>query len=201
MMSLLEGSNPLVEGTDFQVDYESGTVLRISSGSSSAIPWSSLPLVITYAAGYAEKPVEQHTVPVAPGPYAITVDNSAEFELDCGVTYAGGAALVAVASGPAPGQYSVAAGEYTFNAADAGAEVVITYAFTQIPDSLVGIVLRLITMRFKQIGRDPTLMERNSQGPAGSERYWVGNLPGQKGPLPPDIMAALESTYRVPRFA
>ena len=51
---------------------------------------------------------------------------------DLGVVYASsGLQLVQVASAPSVGQYSVASGVYTFNAADAGKAVLTTYTYTQ----------------------------------------------------------------------
>ena len=141
--------------------------------------------------------VQAATVPASPGPYTITVANAATFSVDVGVAYASGAPLVAVASAPAHGQYSVAAGVYTFNAADAGASVTITYGQTKIPDDVVDAALRLVTMRFKQKGRDPMLMSQ-SQPNLGDKRWWVGSVPGQNGALPPEIKGLLEGAYRVP---
>lgn len=63
--------------------------------------------------------------------YTVTVTNSATFTTDLGVTYAStGIPLVNVASGPATGQYSYAAGVYTFAAGDASANVFISYLYT-----------------------------------------------------------------------
>lgn len=63
--------------------------------------------------------------------YTVTVANSATFETDLGVIHtATGLPFQKVASGPAVNQYSVAAGVYTFAAADANAAVNITYAST-----------------------------------------------------------------------
>lgn len=61
-----------------------------------------------------------------------TVTNSAQFVSDLGVTYtATGLPLVKVVSAPAIGQYSVAAGVYTFNTGDNGTNVVaISYTYT-----------------------------------------------------------------------
>jgi hypothetical protein len=61
-----------------------------------------------------------------------TVTNSAQFVQDWGVRYtATGLPLTKVASAPALGQYSVAAGVYTFNTGDNGTNVVaISYSFT-----------------------------------------------------------------------
>lgn len=70
------------------------------------------------------------TIPATPGPYTITVPNSANFDEDLGVTDAvAGFAFKRVASAPATGQYSVSAGVYTFAADDQGDSVVISYAW------------------------------------------------------------------------
>lgn len=91
---------------------------------------------------------EAHSVPAPSGPYTVSVTNSATWVADFGVTYAAtGQPLTPVASGPAQGQYSVAAGVYTFAAADDGAAVLINYTYTQadvgstliVPNNLQGV--------------------------------------------------------------
>ena len=73
---------------------------------------------------------EVGTVP-AVSTYIVTVANSVNWTNDQGVLYAlTGLALKKVASGPTVGQYSVAAGVYTFAAADASAPVLISYQYT-----------------------------------------------------------------------
>jgi hypothetical protein len=75
---------------------------------------------------------EAHPVP-ATSPYTVTVTNGANFVADQGVTYAStGNPLIAVASSPATGQYSVntATGVYTFAPGDSGVNVLITYSYT-----------------------------------------------------------------------
>lgn len=70
---------------------------------------------------------------VVPGtPYQVTVTNAATFIEDLGVTLSG-TALTKVASAPATGQYSVAAGIYTFNSAQNGQTVIINYRWTVNP--------------------------------------------------------------------
>jgi len=65
-------------------------------------------------------------------PYTATVANAAAFDANLGVAYASsGLQLTQVTSAPAQGQYSVAAGVYTFNSADAGKALLITYSYTQ----------------------------------------------------------------------
>lgn len=72
---------------------------------------------------------EAGTVPGSPS-YTITVTNSATWTVDLGVSYAAtGAALTRVAQVVAAGQYSVAAGVYTFHSGDANAAVKISYIY------------------------------------------------------------------------
>ena len=77
---------------------------------------------------------------VSATPFTVTVANSATFVEDLGVSYAGpanaGIPLEKVASAPAAGQYSVAAGVYTFASTDTGVGVLISYRYT--PVSTVG---------------------------------------------------------------
>ncbi len=75
----------------------------------------------------AVSPNEPHTVPASPA-YTITVTGSAVYLADLGVSYAGGAAFVAVSPGSeSAGHYSRTGAVYTFAAADASANVVISY--------------------------------------------------------------------------
>lgn len=196
MVSLTENGIALTEDTDFRVDYQKGLVYRLTVDGTFVCPWAALPVVVKYLAGFAIKAQQASSVPSA-GPYSVTVTKSAAFVLDRGVSYANGTALVAVASAPAQGEYTVAAGVYTFAAADANAAVVINYSWQKIPDDLVDAALRQITSRFKQKGRDPALVSQNTPG-VGEQRWWVGSVPGQNGTLPPEITGMLDGTYRVP---
>lgn len=90
---------------------------------------------------------EAHPIP-ASTPFTVAVTNSATWTTDYGVVYtATGVPLTPVASAPTAGQYSVAAGVYTFAAADTGLAVQISYAYTQtavgstivVPNSLQGV--------------------------------------------------------------
>ena len=68
---------------------------------------------------------------VSATPFTVTVANAATFDTDLGVVYAAtGTPLTRVASTPAQGQYSMAAGVYTFNSADTGVSVLIDYLYT-----------------------------------------------------------------------
>lgn len=86
-------------------------------------------LLLGVAKVTGQKKVEAETATVpAVGPYTVTVTNSANFIEDLGVIDPiSGAALVRVASAPSTGQYTVAAGVYTFAAADTGDSVIIQY--------------------------------------------------------------------------
>lgn len=80
--------------------------------------------------GYTWNIGEAHSVP-ASSSYTVTVTNSANFDQDLGVVYsATGLPFTKVASVAAIGQYSVSAGVYTFDVADASAAVAITYSST-----------------------------------------------------------------------
>lgn len=73
---------------------------------------------------------EADTIPSATS-YTITVAQSATWTQDQGVQYAAtGLPFKRVASGPTIGQYSVAAGIYTFAAADEGKAVLVSYNYT-----------------------------------------------------------------------
>lgn len=88
-------------------------------------------------------------------------------------------------TGWSPDQYTI---EYTAGYFEAGSG--------NPPPDLEMAVLRLVTARFKARGRDPFLRSQGEPG-VGNEQYWIGALPGQTGPFPPDIAAVLEK-YRVP---
>lgn len=71
-------------------------------------------------------------IPANPGPYTITpaVPSGGTWARDLGVRDANGNPMTLVAAAPATGQYSVAAGVYTFAAADADMTVFISFAYT-----------------------------------------------------------------------
>lgn len=78
---------------------------------------------------------EPHSIPAAT-PFTVTTTQSTTFTTDLGVSYAGAPPagftqqFQRVPSAPTQGQYSVAAGVYTFSTADEGVAVVISYAYT-----------------------------------------------------------------------
>ncbi len=187
----------LVQDTDFRLDLERGTLTRLNIYTGLARNWEEIPLTIAYMAGFGAMATETYDVPATP--FQITVAQSDNYNWTQSVSYANGTALVQVPSNPAVGQYAVSAGVYTFNSADAGNSVTIIYAWNNIPDDLQDACLRLITARFTSRGRDPALIEKSNPA-TGSQRFWAGTSPGQKGALPPEI-ALLVEHYRAPVVA
>lgn len=83
----------------------------------------------TQAAGQTLGAQETDTIPSTP--FQVTVTNSATFVADGGVQdLTTGKYMTVVASSPATGEYSVAAGVYTFATADVGNSVQILYSYT-----------------------------------------------------------------------
>jgi hypothetical protein len=70
------------------------------------------------------------TVPATPFAITPTVPSSGTWAVDLGVRDSNGVPMVRVASAPASGQYSVAAGVYTFNTAQQAAVVFISFQYT-----------------------------------------------------------------------
>lgn len=69
-------------------------------------------------------------IPATPFTITPTVPGAGTWSADMGVVSATGTALQRVASAPATGEYSVAAGVYTFAAADTGLTVFINFQYT-----------------------------------------------------------------------
>jgi hypothetical protein len=85
----------------------------------------------TMAAGTTQLVYQEAAAVPAASTYTVTVAGAATFVDDEGVLYANtGLPLKKVASAPTQGQYSVAAGVYTFAATDASANVLISYTKT-----------------------------------------------------------------------
>lgn len=112
---------------------------------------------------------EAASVPAAT-PWTVTVTNSATWTNDLGVVYsATGLPFTRVASAPTKGQYSVAAGVYTFSTSDASTAVLISYEYTQASSGQtisVGTVLQ---------GVQPTFivdLYRGYNGVGERHRFW-----------------------------
>lgn len=69
-------------------------------------------------------------IPSTPFQLTPTVPNAGTWSRDLGVLDSNGVPMQRVATGPATGQYSAAAGVYTFAAADVGKTVYISFAYT-----------------------------------------------------------------------
>lgn len=94
---------------------------------------------------------EAGTIPSPSGPYTITVANSGTFYAVMQVVNAStGARMTQVASGPTTGQFSVAAGVFTFAAADAGVPVLFDYLYTDASNG------RTITLTNQLMGVAPS---------------------------------------------
>lgn len=86
-------------------------------------------VTVVYAAGYAIAN-EAHTIPGSIA-YVIAVDEPyGQWAQDDGVISAAGVVYTKVTGSPSAGQYSVADGVYTFNAANASTAVLISYSYT-----------------------------------------------------------------------
>jgi hypothetical protein len=107
---------------------------------------------------------EAGTIPGTP--FGVTVANSATWTTDLGVVYAAtGVRLTRVATGPTTGQYSVAAGIYTFAAADTTKGVLIDYVYTIVTTG------QTITVTNQLLGTAPVfkpVMSMNYTNPAGA---------------------------------
>lgn len=107
----------------------------------------------TMAAGTANAIAEDVAGTVGGTPYQITptVPNSGTWSKDLGVVDAStGLAMTRVASAPAAGQYSVAAGVYTFAAADTGKGVLISFGYTY-----TSALAKAITISSRKMGTIP----------------------------------------------
>ena len=67
------------------------------------------------------------------------------------------------------------------------APTTVTYqaGYTTIPADVQEATLRMVTARFHNRGRDPTLRSQSQPG-LGDQTYWVGAVPGMSGPFPED---------------
>jgi len=108
-------------------------------------------LIVSYSAGYAVQNEAQAVPATAPLQLA-ALSPYGSWGSDLGVTYtATGASLTSVSASPAPGQYAVSAGAYTFSAADAGQSVAISYGY--VPQDIAQAALELAAERFRAAER------------------------------------------------
>lgn len=104
-------------------------------------------VVVAYRAGY-EIMGEARTIPLA-APFTLSAFAPyGAFAVNSGAFYANGAGLALVASNPSPGQHTVdESGTYGFSAADAGAEVTLSYGY--IPADLTQCALEWVAERYR----------------------------------------------------
>ena len=125
--------------------------------------------------------LENLVVP-ATGPYTITVSRATQWNGDGGVTYASSGLVMSPVTGvPTIGKYSVAAGVYTFAAADARASVTINYLTQTIDDNLLAELITAAS-RFIQatyLGRFIAVQDYTEtlNGIGGKTRIGVKNTP------------------------
>lgn len=97
----------------------------------SGLAFANLFFGVTPSAGQTATSFGEAGIVPAATAYTITAANSTTWTADQGVLYAvTGLPMTRVASAPTVGQYSVAAGVYTFAAADEGVAVVLNYNYT-----------------------------------------------------------------------
>lgn len=197
LVTSLGSRETLTEGEHFRLNRETGELQRLNRYTGVGGTWDAMPVIVRYVGGYGLTVDEAHTVP-AVAPFTVTPDDTA-FSSDISVSYADGSALIRVSSAPTEGQYTVSAGVYRFNAADAEQELAFHFASRDVPPDLTDITLRLITARFKAKDRDPMLVSQDTDG-VGTQRWWVGGAPGQTGPFPPEIAGLLDQ-YNMPVVA
>lgn len=90
-------------------------------------------------------------IPASPYTITPTVPGSGTWAEDLGVIFEDGTPLTRVASAPATGQYSVAAGVYTFAAADTTKKVFISYRYTATSVAAKSLIVNNVAM-----GQAPT---------------------------------------------
>lgn len=145
---------------------------------------------VTYQAGY----LIQNEIAIVPlvSPYVITVQQAQGIcSRNEGVTYANGTPLVPVAAVTAAGQYippkDANPGLYTFDAADAGTEVLISYSF--VPSDLEEATRQMVAERYSYRSRVGEISK--SLGGQETMRYFRGNSGppwNRTSSLPPEVM-------------
>jgi hypothetical protein len=104
-------------------------------------------VVVDYQAGYAVIG-ETQAIPAAAPLALAALAPYGSWASDLGVSYTqSGAPLTAVAAAPTAGQYAVAAGVYSFAAAEAGASISLSYGY--VPQDLAQAALELAAERFR----------------------------------------------------
>lgn len=164
------------------------TVLEFSNG---YFPTGAQNVKVTYVAGYLVAN-EVAFVPAPTGPYTVTVlQEQGIWSRDNGVTYEDSTPLIPVKTLSAAGQYipptDALPGVYTFDSADASAEVLISYSF--IPADLEEATIQMVAERYGYRGRVGEIMK--SLGGQETMRFFRGNTGrpwSSTSSLPPEVM-------------
>lgn len=132
--------------------YSSGAQNQFLSLRGYSFPMGYSNISVTYTAGY----VVQNEAATIPASSAYTITPQAPYGawmVDEGVTFApSGTALTKVTGAPAAGQYSVSStGVYTFNAANAGTAVLLSYSF--VPSDLEQACIEMVAERYRYRSR------------------------------------------------
>jgi hypothetical protein len=118
--------------------------------------WPQRPQIVSvsYTAGYPPLPVTDSPVAIPASPFVLASQNP-YWQSDVGVTFfSGGTPLVKVNVSPTTGQYFVDAfGNYTFAAADAGLQVVISYMVIGIPPDISQACNEIVGLNFTRRGK------------------------------------------------
>lgn len=125
----------LYGGTQFPLEQARGKAkidIKATTGRIDGVALNTFLFGLTTSTGETLNSIDEAgSVPAVSGPYTITVANSGTWLTDFGVyDTTAKKYLTRVASGPTTGQYSVAAGVYTFAAADTLHNVKISYTYS-----------------------------------------------------------------------
>lgn len=113
-------------------------------GNSPQIPNHNIEIKARYSDSVAQEVFgEKNPIPTS-GPYTITVQFAAQFTSNVSVLDEAGTLYTAVGGAPSAGQYSVSAGVYTFNSANAGVNVFINYNASAGPDADPSLVINFL---------------------------------------------------------
>lgn len=129
-------------------------------------------VLISYQAGYCIQNEAQTVVEVSTN-YQVTANQpDGTWSQDDGVTYATGVKMTPVASAPAAGQYTVAAGVYTFNVGDNAASVILNYSY--IPFDVEQACIEIVAERFKY--RNNIGVKSRSMGGVATDTFSMVDL-------------------------
>lgn len=146
---------------------------------------------VQYTAGFAALAItgEVRTIPSDPGPYLIVAGNL-PWLTNVGVAYfSDGTALALVKTAPQPGQYFLqASGQYLFNAADAGQQVLLSYAAAGTPEDVRLAATQMVAVNYKR----RQWIDQASQAMANG----AGTVSYRNWELPPEVLSVMNAYTR-----